>query len=187
MASVPEVRLTPEEYLRAERAAETKSEYDDGVVYAMTGASPRHNRIVPNLTGSLWARLPARCEIFGSDQKVRIENPTRFLYPDLSVVCGTPVFADNASDVLLNPLVVFEVLSDSTSKYDRGPKFLSYQKLGSLQEYVLISQKMPLVEHYRRDGDHWVYTPAEGLDAPLTLPALDCELPLAEIYRRIEF
>lgn len=187
MASVPELRITPEEYLRAERAAETKSEYEDGIVYAMTGASPRHNRIVPNLTGSLWSRLPARCEIFASDQKVRIANPTRFFYPDLSVVCGTPLFADDAPDVLLNPLVVFEVLSESTSAYNRGPKFLAYQKLESLQEYVLISQNGPLVEHYRRDGDHWVYTAAEGLEAQLTLPALECELPFTEIYRSIEF
>lgn len=186
MASVPELRVTPEEYLRAERAAETKSEYADGTVYAMAGTTLRHNLIVGNLNWALRNRVPG-CLVTPSDIKVRIVNPTRFYYPDATVICDTPRFADDHSDVLLNPVVVFEVLSESTAAYDRGRKFLSYQRVDSLQEYVLISQDEPVVEHFRRDADHWIYTAAQGLDAHLTLPALRCELPLAEIYHQVEF
>jgi Uma2 family endonuclease len=186
MTTLPDYRVSPEEYLRLERAAETKSEYDDGVIYAMSGASGRHNLIVPALNRSLGNRLPSRCRIFASDMKVRILNPTRFYYPDVSVVCGTPRFADDETDVLLNPLIMFEVLSDSTAAFDRGRKFLSYQTIDSLQEYVLVSQDLYLVEHFRRDGEHWVYTVAQGRDARLALPSVECELPLEEIYYQVE-
>src|SRR5436190_17376061 len=135
MTSLPIYRLSPEEYLRLERAAESKSEYDDGVIYAMAGAGERHNLIVAGLVRSLGNRLPARCRVYPSDMKVRILDPIRFYYPDVSVVCDTPRFADDARDVLLNPLVVIEVLSDRTAAFDRGRKFLSYQTIDSLQEY----------------------------------------------------
>jgi len=185
MSSVAEKRLTPEEYLRRERAAETKSEYYDGIVYALTGSSRRHNLIVTGLVGELKARLPHRCEVYPSDMRVRILKPTRFFYPDVTVVCGEPRFAYDEQDVLLNPLVIFEVLSESTTAFDRGRKFLSYQSIESLQEYVLVSQDDYLVEHYRRDTDQWVYTVERGLDAVLQLPSAECELPLREIYYRV--
>jgi len=186
MASVPEYRVTPEEYLRLERAAETKSEYDDGVIYAMAGASLEHNLIVAGLIWSLRNRVPSSCRVLPSDMKVRILNPTRFFYPDVSVVCEKPRFADDETDVLLNPLIVFEVLSDSTVTYNRGRKFLSYQTIDSLQEVVFISQDLYLVEHYRRDGEHWIYTAVQGRDARVTLPAVNCELPLDDIYYQVE-
>ena len=186
MASVPEYRVTPEEYLRLERAAETKSEYDDGVIYAMAGASFQHNLIVGNLNWSLRNRLPSSCSVVPSDMKVRILNPTRFYYPDVSVVCEKPRFADDETDVLLNPLIVFEVLSGSTAGVDRGRKFHSYQAIDSLQEVVFVSQDLYLVEHYRRDGEHWIYTAVQGRDARVTLPAVNCELPLDDIYYQVE-
>jgi Uma2 family endonuclease len=186
MALVPEYRITPEEYLRVERAAATKSEYDDGVIYSMSGASFPHNLIVAGLIRSLGNRLPAGCRVAPSDLKIRILNPTRFYYPDASVICGTPRFADDEKDVLLNPLIVFEVLSESTAAFDRGRKFHSYQSLESLHEYVLVSQDRYLVEHFRRDGEHWLYTPAKGRDANISLPAANCELPLAEIYYQVD-
>ena len=186
MASVPEYRVTPEEYLRLERAAETKSEYDDGVIYAMAGASLEHNLIVAGLIRSLGNRVPSGCRVLPSDMKVRVLNPTRFYYPDVSVVCEKPRFADDETDVLLNPLIVFEVLSGSTARYDRGRKFLSYQAIDSLQEVVFVSQDLYLVEHYRRDGEHWVYTLVQGRDARVTLPAVNCELPLDDIYYQVE-
>src|SRR5438094_43162 len=111
MSSVAEKRLTPDEYLRRERAAETKSEYDDGVVYAMSGASERHNLLVAGLVRGLGNRLPSRCRVYPSDLRVRILKPTRFFYPDVTVVCGESRFDDDERDVLLNPLVIFEVLS----------------------------------------------------------------------------
>jgi len=186
MASVPEYRMTPEEYLRLERAAETKSEYDDGVIYAMAGASFEHNLIVGNLNWSLRNRLPSGCSAVPSDMKVRILNPTRFYYPDVSVFCEKPRFADDQTDVLLNPLILFEVLSGTTAAYDRGRKFHSYQTIDSLQELVFVTQDLYLVEHYRRDGEHWIYTAVQGRDAHVTLPAVHCELPLADIYYQVE-
>jgi Uma2 family endonuclease len=186
MASMPEYRISPEEYLRLERAAETKSEYDDGVIYAMSGASFRHNLIVSGLIQSLGKRLPPHCGVVPSDIKVRIFNPTRFYYPDVTIVCGEPRLADDHGDVLLNPLIVFEVLSDGTSDLDRGRKFHSYQTIESLQEYVLVSQDAFIVEHFRRQGKQWIYTPAEGRTAAVALPAVNCELPLDEIYYRVE-
>jgi Uma2 family endonuclease len=187
MASLPEYRLTPEEYLRMERAAELKSEYDDGVLLAMSGASPRHNLIVAGLIHSLMSRVRKGCLVYPSDMRVRVLNPTRFFYPDVSVVCEHSQFADDERDVLLNPLIVFEILSGGTENYDRGRKFLSYQEIASLQEYVLVSQDEPLVERYRREADDWVYTKSEGLDAAVDLRAAGCELPLREIYTQVDF
>jgi Uma2 family endonuclease len=185
MAIVPEYRVTPEEYLRLERAAEMKREYDDGVIYAMSGASFPHNLIVGNLNWTLRNRLK-QCSVTPSDLKVRILNPTRFYYPDVTIVCGTPRFADDERDVLLNPLIVFEVLSETTAGFDRGRKFHSYQTIESLQEFVLVAQDRYLVEHYRRDGNQWLYTPVQGRQGRVALPAVDCELPLDEIYYQIE-
>jgi Uma2 family endonuclease len=186
MAIVPEYRVTPEEYLRLERAAETKSEYDDGVVYAMSGASYSHNLIVGNLNWTLRNRLPGQCSVTPSDLKVRILNPTRFYYPDVTLVCGARRFADDEKDVLLNPLIVFEVLSKTTAGYDRGRKFHSYQTIESLQEFVLIAQDRYFVEHYRREGNGWLYTPVQGRDARAALPSVNIDLPLDEIYYQID-
>lgn len=184
MSTLAETRITPEEYLRRERTAETKSEYDAGVVYAMSGASERHNLLVTGLVSALHNRLPTRCRVYPSDMRTRIENGPRFFYPDVSVVCGKSLVNEN--DNLLNPLIVFEVLSDSTANADRGRKFLAYQTIESLQEYVLVSQDEYLVEHFRRDGEQWVYSVARGLDATLPLPAAGCELPLREIYYQVD-
>jgi Uma2 family endonuclease len=186
MAIVPEYRVTPEEYLRLERAAETKSEYDDGVVYAMSGASGPHNFIVAGLIQALGRRLPPNCGVMPSDMKVRILHPTRFYYPDVTVICGNPVYADDETDILLNPRIVFEVLSKTTAGLDRGRKFHSYQTIKSLQEYVLVSQDEYFIEHFRRDEGRWVYTPVEGRDAQVELPAAGVALPLDEIYYRVD-
>ena len=187
MASLPEYRLTPEEYLRMERAAEFKSEYDDGMIIAMSGASLRHNLIVSGLIHSLMNRVRDGCLVLANDMKVRVLNPTRFFYPDISVVCDRPQLADDKRDVLLNPLIVIEVLSGSTENYDRGRKFLSYQEIPSLQEYLLVSQDEALIEHYRREAEHWVYTKSDGLEATVALPAAGCEIPLREIYAQVDF
>ena len=183
---MPEYRVSPEEYLQMERAAETKSEYDDGVVYAMAGASYAHNMIVGNLNWSFRNRLPERCRTLPSDMKVRIVSPTRFYYPDVTITRDQPRYADDQKDVLLNPLIVFEVLSGATVSLDRGTKFHSYQTIESLQEYVLVSQEECVIEHFRRDGKQWIYTPVEGREARLVLPAVNCEIPLDEIYRQVD-
>jgi len=185
MSSVPQKRITPDEYLRMERAAETKSEYDDGVVYAMAGAGDRHNLIVIGLSSFLRYHLPSGCRVYPSDMKVRLFRPTRYYYPDVTVVCGQSQFDDKEHDVLLNPLIVFEVLSETTEREDRGRKFNAYQTIESLQEYVLVSTDQYLVEHFRRDSNQWLYSKAEGLEAVLPLSAVTCDIPLREIYYEV--
>jgi Uma2 family endonuclease len=185
MSSVPQKRISPEEYLEMERAAETKSEYDDGVIYAMAGASEWHNLIVMGLGSFLRYHLPPQCRAYPSDMKVRLFRPTRYYYPDVTIVCGQSQFDDKVRDVLLNPLVIFEVLSDSTERRDRGRKFNGYQTIDSLQQYVLIWQDEYVVEHFRRDDDQWLYTAIRGLDATLPLPPANCEIPLREIYYQV--
>jgi Uma2 family endonuclease len=186
MSSVPQKRISPEEYLQMERLAETKSEYDDGIVYAMAGASEWHNLIVTGLLSFLRYNLPPQCRAYPSDMKVRLFRPTRYYYPDVTIVCGQSQFDDKVRDVLLNPLVVFEVLSDSTERRDRGRKFNGYQTIDSLQQYVLIWQDEYVVEHFRRDDDQWLYTAIRGLDATLPLTPANCEIPLREIYYQVD-
>jgi Uma2 family endonuclease len=184
MASVPNYYLTPEEYLALERKAEFKSEYLDGVVYALAGASPRHNLIVANVIITLGGQLKGRpCKVYPSDLKVGVPSSRRFFYPDVSVVCGDDEFADDEKDVILNPTLIVEVSSESTAAYDRGTKFLSYQQIESLQEYLLVSQDEILVEGYSRQGNNtWLYTKVAGLEGTLSLPSVKCELALKDIY-----
>jgi Uma2 family endonuclease len=184
MSSLPTYYLTPEEYLAIEREAEYKSEYVDGVRYAMAGGSERHNLIAANTIIAIGIQLRNRpCRVYPSDLKVRVPNSKRFLYPDVSVVCGESRFADNERDVILNPVLVVEVLSESTAAYDRGKKFLSYQQIESLQEYLLISQDEEIVEHYvRQSNDTWLYTKAMGSEETIILPSIECEVMLKDIY-----
>lgn len=186
MATLPHERVSPEEYLRLERAAETKSEYYDGVVYAMSGASEPHNLIVAGLLRSLGNRLPSRCRVYPSDMKVRAFHPTSYFYPDVTVVCGKSELADDHRDIVLNPVMIFEVLSESTAGYDRGPKFGAYRSIESLQEYVLVAQDAYIVEHFHREADHWIFTPIQGPDASLKLSCVGVELPLSDIYYQVD-
>jgi Uma2 family endonuclease len=187
MSSLPDPYLSSEEYLNTERRAEFKSEYFDGVVYATAGGSERHNLITGNLVTELNVRLrDAPCRVYPSDMKVRLPNSKRFFYPDVSVVCGEVQFADEAKDVILNPILIVEVLSESTEAFDRGKKFLSYQQIESLLEYLLVSQDEFVVERYLRQENGWLYTKASGLDAGLILPALkSCRIALSDIYNKV--
>ncbi|MDQ2854978.1 MAG: Uma2 family endonuclease [Acidobacteriota bacterium] len=184
MASVPDYFLSPQEYLTLERKAEFKSEYIDGVVYVFAGGSERHNLIAANVIITLGAQLKSRaCRVYPSDLRVRVPNSKRFFYPDVSVVCGEVEFADDEQDIILNPTVVVEVSSESTAAFDRGKKFLSYQQISALQEYLLVSQDEILVEGYARQGnDKWLYTKVTGLEGRLTLPSIECELALNDVY-----
>src|ERR1700694_4022877 len=178
MASVPNYYLSPEEYLTLERKAEFKSEYMDGVVYAMASASKRHNLIVANIIITIGAQLKGRPRrVCPSDLKVRVPNPKRYFYPDVSVVCGDDEFADDEQDIILNPTLIVEVLSESTAAFDRGKKFLSYQQIESLQQYLLVSQDEVLVEGYARQGsDGWLYTKVTGLEGVLGLQSAQCNI-----------
>lgn len=184
MSSLPNCYLSAEEYLAIERQAEYKSEYVDGVMYAMAGGSERHNLIVANLIIAIGVQLRNRaCRVYPSDLKVRVPNSKRFFYPDMSVVCGETKFADDGKDVILNPSVIVEVLSESTAAFDRSKKFLSYQQIDSLQEYLLVSQDEILIEHFvRQDNDAWIYTKAVGSEETIILPAIECNVALKDIY-----
>jgi Uma2 family endonuclease len=186
MPSLPRYYLSPEEYLASERRSEYKSEYVDGVRYAMAGGSERHNLIAGNLITELNIQLRAApCRVYPSDLKVRVPNSKRFFYPDVSVVCGETQSADDERDVVLNPILIVEVLAESTAAFDRGKKFQSYQQVESLQEYLLVSQDEFVVEQYLRQEDgHCLYTKINGLDDAITLPTMKCQLALKEIYNK---
>ena len=180
--------MTPAEYLAAERGAASRSEYVNGRVYALAGASRVHNLIVGNTFAELRAQLRGRpCEVYVSDMRVKVEHTGMYTYPDVVGVCGEPAFEDEHLDTLLNPAVIIEVLSPSTERYDRGEKFVHYRRLASLQEYVLIAQDIRRIDHYRRDGDSWVLTEVSEPDAALVLESLGATLALADIYDRVEF
>jgi Uma2 family endonuclease len=188
-AKPPQRRYTPAEYLELERTAEFKSEYVDGQIYAMAGASPQRNTISANTTADVVTQLRGRdCQAFGSDQKVSIPSEELFTYPDLSVVCGEPRYHDEHSDVLLNPRVIVEILSPSTEGYDRGAKFARYEDIETFTDYILVSQFEPRIEHYVRQPDgNWLRTVAKGRDAELEIASIGCVLRLRDIYDRIDF
>ncbi len=180
--------VTPEEYLTFERQAEDKSEYIDGVIYAMSGASLRHNTIVSNLIIEIGTQIKDRqCRALPSDMKVRLPDSRKFFYPDVSVVCGEPQFHDERTDVLLNPILVIEVLSESTAAFDRGEKFQAYQLIESLQEYILISQDKHFIEQYvRQSTGSWIYTATVGLESIVTLSSIACTLSLGTVYDKTD-
>jgi Uma2 family endonuclease len=187
MASQPKRYYTPEEYLALERAADYKSEYVAGEIFAMSGASEDHNTIAGNifrLLGNQFQGRPYR--VYISDMRVQVAATGMYTYPDVVAVCGPREFAGAHRDTLLNPTVIIEVLSPSTELYDRGAKFDHYWRLPSLTEYVLVAQDQVRVEHFARQGDGWLLTVARSLDETLRLPALDAVLPLAAIYENVE-
>jgi Uma2 family endonuclease len=181
--------LSPENYLQQERLAEFKSEYYNGDIYAMAGASRNHNQITSNLVVSLGrqlAKLP--CSVYSSDMKVRTNtaDTSKYSYPDVVLSCDKELFEDDKGDVLLNPQIIIEVLSDSTEAYDRGLKFFHYQLIPSLQEYLLVSQHYCRVEHYQRRADkQWVYSEFHSMEDNIPLATLACSLMVSEIYRRV--
>ncbi|MEQ1621723.1 MAG: Uma2 family endonuclease [Methylococcales bacterium] len=185
-AVVTQTHYTAEEYLTLERKATIKSEFHDGQIYAMTGASRKHNLITVNIARELSQQLKQRpCEAYINDMRVKAAKARSYHYPDIAVVCGTTQFEDDYVDTLLNPTVLIEVLSPSTEAYDRGGKFAHYRKIASLREYLLVSQDEALIEHYERQGDVWVLIEAEGLAASVSLDSINCILRLSEVYDKV--
>lgn len=179
--------LTPAEYLALERKATTKSEYFDGQIYAMSGASRAHNLIVANLLSALHPQLSKRdCEVYANDMRVKVDVTGLYTYPDVLVVCDEPRFEDASLDTLLNPNVLVEVLSPSTEAYDRGEKFSHYRHLESLQEYVLVAQNCIRVEHYLRQEEQWLLTEFSEFVDLFRLPSINCELSTRAIYAKVK-
>lgn len=187
MSAQPVTRMTAEEYLAADRAAEFRSEYYDGFPYAMAGASFPHTTITGNLFLQLKLALrKRRCFVTLPDVRLRVSPGRAYTYPDLMAACGEPTFADDQKDTLLNPALIVAVLSPSTEAHDRGFKFAKYRELESLREYVLVSQTEPRVEKFvRQAGGQWVLSEYVGLDAVCRFESVDCEVALADIYENV--
>jgi len=190
MSSAPKHRYTVEEYLALEAKSERKHEYYDGEIFAMAGASPDHVRIVGNLARILGTQFYNQpCEVFTADLRVKTKREL-YTYPDAAIVCEEPNFEGLKLKTLTNPLVLLEVLSDSTEEYDRKIKFEHYKMILSLREYVLISQDEARVEVFIKGTDgKWPEAPLiySGLDASAKFAAVPCQLPLADIYHKVEF
>jgi Uma2 family endonuclease len=190
MSAIPKPRkLTVSEYFALEERAERKSEFYDGEMFAMAGTSWEHNIITRNVVVTLHAQLQGSpCEVFFSELRVKVERTGLYTYPDALIVCGPPEFAPENRNTLINPKVVIEVLSPSTERYDRTTKFRHYKKLTSVMEYVLVAQDEPLIERYVRQEDaSWGQVDFVGLDASLSLATVQAVVPMAEIYRGVEF
>lgn len=180
--------ITPDEYLKMERHSETKHEYFNGRIYAMTGASEAHNTIAGNLIGILYAEVIDKgCRVYPGDMRVKVSPTGLYTYPDVTVVCGKPQTEKNELDTLLNPILLVEILSPSTAEYDRSEKFRHYRTLKSLQDYLLVSQDRVWVEHYTLRAGEWIYNDATTLDALLNLPSINTNLPLAKVYQNVNF
>ena len=188
MATVPKHRITVAEYLDLEQASEVRHEYLHGEIFAMGGASESHNLIVWNIGGELRSRLKQRpCRAYTSDMRVKVDRTGLYTYPDVVALCGDPQFEEGGRNTLLNPLLIVEVFSESTEAYDRGKKFAHYRQIESLRQYLLVSQDARLVELFtRQDDGRWVLAAFDRPEDIISLTSLDCELPLAEIYDKVE-
>jgi Uma2 family endonuclease len=179
---------TPYEYLVFERTSIERHEFFDGEIFAMGGASERHNLIVTNVVRELGQALKNRpCRVYANDMRVKVATSGLYTYPDVVVACGQPRFDDEQRDTLLDPTLLIEVLSPSTEAYDRGETFEHYRKLESLREYVLIAQERLHLEQFVRQSDgHWLLSEWSGSDATVSLGSVGATLVLAEVYDKVE-
>ena len=186
-AKQPEL-YSVEDYLYWERLADVRSEFYDGHIVMMAGGSPGHSLLTANMIVELGNVLRGSgCRVYSSDLKVR-SGPTQFVYPDATVICGELHYHDAEADVVTNPCLVVEVLSPSTENNDRGVKWMRYQRMPTLTDYLLVSQDEPRVEHRHRDeAGEWQSVTYQGQEAEINVPSLNCRIPLRQIYDGIEF
>jgi len=181
--------ISPEDYLRLERAADEKSEYFDGEIFSMAGGSAVHSLISANVSGELRSVLRGgRCVTYDSNLRIKVASTGLYTYPDASVICGPVECPEDGDDMAVNPTLIVEVLSDSTEAYNRGRKFEHYRSLPSFREYVLVSQKEPLVETFFRQADGtWLFSAVRGAGAVVRLHSLSVDVRLSEVYLAVEF
>ena len=179
---------SPEEYLELETAAEYRSEYHDGQIIPMAGGKPNHNQLAINLTSAINYNLRKKpYRVFMSDLRLWIPECRLYTYPDVMVVQTPLVFAENRQDTIINPLMIAEILSDSTEKYDRGDKFRMYRTIPSFKEYLLVSQQSMQVEKFsKNDANQWVLSEYAGEDGKITLNSFEFKIGLDELYDRVE-
>ena len=189
MTTHAHVRVTPDEYLRIERAAEWKSEYADGEMFAMAGASPRHVLITANLVRELGNLLrEGPCSAYPADLRVATDRHRHYTYPDVVVACEPLQYVDEQRDTITNPVLIAEVLSESTENYDRGAKFERYRAIPTLAEYLLVAQDRVHVELYTRQPNAaWVLREWNDAGAKIELATLHCIVAISEIYAKVTF
>ena len=189
MSTAKKPQYLPTEYLVVERSAATRSEYFQGEIFAMAGASRGHNLIVTNCTGEFRNALRDRgCEVYANDMRVKIASSGLYTYPDVTVVCDQPQFEDDQFDTLLNPRLLIEVLSETTEKYDRGFKSAQYRQIPGLKELILISQDGPGVECLaRQESGLWLLREQRDINQSIFLESLNVTISLSEIYRQVTF
>jgi len=190
MSSQPERRYTLEEYLALERQSDVKYEYRDGEIFAVSGGTLSHELIMNNVFDLLRAQLREKgCRIFSSNRQIKVPAAPPYRYADGSVVCGkVEVERFNGNDLLINPVLIYEVFSPSTEAYDRGDKFTYYKSIPSLREYLLIAQHRPHITHYVKQTENkWEQEEANDLSGRIYLPTIDCTLALSKVYRDVEF
>ena len=188
MTAQPKPFISEEAYLTFERASPGRHEYYRGVIYAMTGGKEPHNLIAGNALASFHVQLRRKpCRVYQSDMRVKILQTGLNTYPDVVVVCGQPQFTDTIHDTIINPVVIVEVLSASTERYDRGMKFQHYQAIPTLQDYLLIAQDQYRIEHFsRQENDRWLLRSAIGIDAQVAITSIECVLTLADVYEKVD-
>jgi Uma2 family endonuclease len=181
--------LTPEQYLEIERKAERKSEYWNGEMFAMAGASEPHNLVASNTASLAHAQLRSKpCRVYHSDMRIRVLATGLNTYPDIVIVSGERLFLDGLRDTLLNPKLIVEVLSPSTEAYDRGRKFEHYRQIESLEQYLLLSQDRMQAELFsRQPGGQWLLRFATRPEEFVELSSVGCRLSLAECYEKVDF
>lgn len=180
--------FTESEYLELERKADFKSEYYNGEIFAMAGATLIHNKIVSNLIFLFNQFLKDKpCDVYPSDLRLQVEKSGLYTYPDITIVCGKTELLDNKFDTLKNPTILIEVLSDSTEKYDRGQKFSFYREIPSLKEYILVSSKTVKIEKFKRleDGNYLYIESNEH--QPFPIDSIKMNLNLEDVYNKIDW
>jgi Uma2 family endonuclease len=192
MTAVPKYQYTLEDYIELEKTSEEKWEFFEGNVWNMAGASPKHEKLSVNVSSSLLNSIKKNkrnCSVFGSNLRVKVPVYEPYRYPDVTVICGTPIYEDlYGLKVAVNPLLIVEVLSDSTESFDRGHKFIYYKSISSFKEYLLISQTEILVTLYtKQDNFNWIRQDFNSLTDKVLLPFSECEITLEDIYFDIEF
>jgi len=190
MSLQPPHGYTLEEYFALEQVSEIRYEYWQGEVFAMSGASPAHGQIQINLITLLRSQLRGRPgRLFSSDMRLKVPSRPPYRYPDLSALCGEPVFElIGGLEVLINPTLIVEILSPTTEAFDRGDKFTHYKSIPSFREYLLIAQHRPHVGQYIKQNDTvWSYQEFNDLSAALYVSALDCRLVLEELFQDVVF
>ncbi|WP_107667284.1 Uma2 family endonuclease [Cyanothece sp. BG0011] len=176
-----------ENYRQLEEISEFKHEYHNGVIIPMTGGTINHNRIIRNLIYLLVnADKNKTYEAFSSDLRVWIPEYKRGVYPDVMVISEDPIFNENRQDEIINPCLIFEVLSPSTSSYDRGDKFLYYRSIPYLTEYILIDQANYFIEHYTKtDNNQWLLQDYQDIKDMIKLNSINIDVKISDIYENI--